>query len=94
MTMSEATQDKAEDEVTTEIIRRLEAGDMSWDEESELLDKESADSGRFKKYIQVLEDKVDFDDDILVRLNQYLYIVQPEPGERVVKCGNCSHNFN
>jgi len=93
MTMSEATQDKAEDEVTTEIIRRLEAGDMSWDEESELLDKESADSGRFKKYIQVLEDKVDFDDDILVRLNQYLYIVQPEPGERVVKCGNCSHNF-
>lgn len=91
--MSDAAQEQSEQEVSVEIVRRLEEGDLTWDEEFDLLDKEKADPNRFGKYVEVLENKVEFDDDILVRLNQYLYVAHPEDGERVVKCGKCGHDF-
>jgi acetone carboxylase gamma subunit len=91
--MSDVAPDRSKQEVSVEIVRRLEEGDLSWDEEFDLLDKERADPDRFEKYTEVLEEKVEFDDDILVRLNQYLYVVHAGEGERVVKCGQCGHDF-
>ncbi len=78
--------------VTKDLMKRLIKGEIAWDEVLKLLRQEK-DDDRFEKYIQALKEIVNFDDEILVRLNEYLYVVRTKDGKRVVKCGKCGHDF-
>jgi len=78
--------------VTKDLLKRLVKGEVAWDEVLLLLRQEK-DPDRFEKYIDALQELVNFDDKILVRLNEYLYVVRTKDGKRVVKCGKCGYNF-
>ena len=78
--------------VTKDLIKRLIKGEVAWDEVLKLLRQEK-DVDRFEKYIEALQELVNFDDKILVRLNEYLYVVKRKDGKRVVKCGKCGYDF-
>lgn len=50
------------------------------------------DSSRFDNYLQVMQEKVAWDDQILLPAGLHLYIVQKPNGDRNVKC-DCGHEF-
>jgi acetone carboxylase, gamma subunit len=50
------------------------------------------DPERFEIYREVLQDRVSWDDPILLPYGLHLYIVQKENGDRIVKC-DCGHEF-
>lgn len=50
------------------------------------------DKERFEIYLSVLQDRVSWDDPILLPIGEHLYIVLKESGERIVKC-DCGHEF-
>jgi acetone carboxylase gamma subunit len=79
-------------EVTKEIIGKMVDAKISWDELLEVMrgDKEA---DRFRKYIEVVQSRVDWDEKILLPIAAHLYIVQKNNGARVVKC-DCGHEFS
>jgi len=50
------------------------------------------DPERFEIYREVLQDRVSWDDAILLPYGLHLYIVQKANGDRIVKC-DCGHEF-
>ena len=50
------------------------------------------DPERFEIYREVLQDRVSWDDPILLPYGLHLYIVQKANGDRIVKC-DCGHEF-
>jgi acetone carboxylase gamma subunit len=50
------------------------------------------DTDRFDKYISILQERVPWDDPILLPAGLHLYIVQKPDGKRIVKC-DCGHEF-
>lgn len=52
---------------------------------------EPKDPDRFDKYIKALKQHVDWDDEILMRIHEHLYIIKKE-NNYVVKC-SCGHEF-
>ena len=50
------------------------------------------DPDRFDKYVEILQDRVPWDDRILLPYGIHLFIVRKPGGERVVKC-DCGHEF-
>lgn len=50
------------------------------------------DSDRFVKYLQILQERVAWDDKILLPYGLHLYIVEKKDGSRLVKC-DCGHEF-
>ena len=54
--------------------------------------KKPKDKDRFLKYLDILQEKVPWDEKILLRISDHLYIVSKGKGERVVKC-DCGHEF-
>lgn len=50
------------------------------------------DKERFDIYLSVLQDRVPWDDPILLPIGEHLFIVQKRNGERIVKC-DCGHEF-
>ena len=50
------------------------------------------DPGRFDTYLEILQNRVSWDDRILLPYGLHLYIVQKENGARMVKC-DCGHEF-
>jgi acetone carboxylase gamma subunit len=50
------------------------------------------DPGRFDTYLSILQERVPWDDTILLPYGLHLYIVQKPDGARVVKC-DCGHEF-
>lgn len=75
-----------------ENIRRLVEGELSLDAIHEMVRMTSKDEDRFFKYLEVLQERVDWDERILARLSDRLYVVAKDAGERVVKC-DCGHEF-
>ena len=53
--------------------------------------KSPKDDDRFDKYVEIMQARVDFDDQILLPLTPHLFIVASKEG-RVVKC-KCGHDF-
>jgi acetone carboxylase gamma subunit len=74
------------------IIEQLVDGKIDDDNLERLLKLPKKDSGRFFKYIEVLQDKVNWKDKILLRLSDKLYIVSQRAGNRITKC-ECGHEF-
>ncbi len=78
--------------VDKELVRQLVDGTIADDDATRLLKMERKDKDRFLKYIEVLQESVDWDDPILLRLTDKLFIVRNDGGERVVKC-ECGEEF-
>lgn len=78
-------------------VRQLIEGELSWDELSNEVLPDPKDPERFEKTREVLQDKVDWNDTILVALNDHLVVVGTDDG-RVVRtlCGEdlCDANEN
>ncbi|GIM47474.1 acetone carboxylase subunit gamma [Collibacillus ludicampi] len=50
------------------------------------------DPERFDTYLSILQERVPWDDQILLPAGLHLYIVQKKNGDRIVKC-DCGHEF-
>ncbi|MCL6477931.1 MAG: hypothetical protein K6T65_05895 [Peptococcaceae bacterium] len=50
------------------------------------------DPGRFDQYVAILQERVSYDDPIIMPYGLHLNIVLNKKGERVVKC-DCGHEF-
>lgn len=50
------------------------------------------DPERFETYLEILQERVPWDDPILLPAGLHLYIVQKPNGDRIVKC-DCGHEF-
>lgn len=50
------------------------------------------DADRFEKYISILQERVSWNEPILLPAGLHLYIVQKQNGDRIVKC-DCGHEF-
>ena len=65
------------------IIEQLVEGTIDDDNVDRLLKLPKKDSDRFFTYIEVLQDRVSWNDPILLRLSDKLYIVSKGHGKRV-----------
>lgn len=83
----------AEIDVTKEMLADLMDGRLQDDYVQRLQRMRRKDSGRFWTYLEVLQDRVPWDDKILIRLTDHLYVVRKAGGGgRIVKC-DCGHEF-
>lgn len=76
---------------TREQIEHLIDGTLDWDTVHKMLSSPK-DAERFELYISILQERVPWEDQILLPLGPHLYIVQKANGERVTKC-DCGHEF-
>lgn len=78
--------------VTKEMLADLMDGRLADDYVQRLQRLQRKDSDRFWTYLEVLQERVPWDDRILLRLTDHLYIVRKAEGGRVVKC-DCGQEF-
>lgn len=81
-----------EQRVDKDLVRQLVDGTIDPEEARRLLRMPRKDADRFWKYLEVLQEKLDWDEPILLRLTDKLYVVRNTMGERVVKC-ECGREF-
>ena len=73
-----------------DVIADLIEGKLPWQMTKRIM-SDFKDADRFEIYIGILQDRVTWDEPILLPIGEHLYIVQND-GERVVKC-DCGHDF-
>lgn len=79
--------------VTKEMLADLMDGRLEDDYVQQLQRMRRKDKDRLSTYIEVLQDRVPWDNAILLRLTDHLYIVRGLDGNgRIVKC-DCGHEF-
>jgi acetone carboxylase, gamma subunit len=78
--------------VDKDLIRQLVDGSISRYDARTLLRMGRKDADRFWAYLDVLQEQVTFDDRILLRISDHLYVVAKQAGGRVVKC-DCGQEF-
>ena len=78
--------------VSRELIEQLIDGSIDAENATRLLKMERKDKDRFFNYVAVLQERVTWNDQILLRLGDKVYIVLNEKKQRVVKC-ECGHEF-
>jgi acetone carboxylase gamma subunit len=78
--------------VSRELIEQLIDGSIDAENATRLLKMERKDKDRFFNYVAVLQERVTWNDQILMRLGDKVYIVLNEKKQRVVKC-ECGHEF-
>ncbi len=72
-------------------IRLLIDGELEWSELKRIMSR-SKDGDRFAKYVEILQERVPWDDRILLPIGEKLFIVVNEAGQRRVKC-ECGFEF-
>jgi len=78
--------------VSSDLIAQLVEGRITDDDVTRLLKLPRKDRDRFAKYVAVLQSRVSWPDQILLRLGDKLYVVRNAANARVVKC-ECGHEF-
>lgn len=78
-------------EVKKDLIKKLVEGTIGDQDVLRLLNSYK-DEDRFQKYMEILQEKVPWEDKILLRLSDHVYIVRKKSGERITKC-SCGHEF-
>ncbi len=71
-------------------VEKLMDGVLAWPAVQDIM-KSPKDLDRFDKYVEILQERVDFDEQILLPLTPSLFIVSKN-GERIVMC-HCGHEF-
>ncbi len=82
----------SEDIATKENLKLLVDGKLPWEDAKRLMRLSPKDKRRFWKYLEVLQERVPWQDKILLRISDHLYIVAKDSGGRVVKC-DCGQEF-
>ncbi|MDN4594616.1 acetone carboxylase subunit gamma [Polycladomyces subterraneus] len=72
-------------------IEELIDGTISFPKLKEMLSS-FKDPGRFDTYVSILQERVPWDDKILLPYGEHLYVVLKKDGSRVIKC-DCGHEF-
>ena len=67
-------------------FQRLIEGKLPWEAVKQVIRDTEEDPNRFQKYIEILQERVPWDDKTLLRISDHLYIVSKDDGQRVVKC--------
>ncbi|HTY55910.1 MAG TPA: acetone carboxylase subunit gamma [Candidatus Binataceae bacterium] len=73
-----------------DLIRDLIDGRLPWPTTKQVM-SDFKDAGRFETYIEILQERVSWQERILLPLGEHLYIVQKGKA-RIVKC-DCGHEF-
>ncbi len=81
-----------DDRFSKDNLKQLVEGKLPWEEVKKVIRLSPKDEDRFFKYLEVLQEKVSWDDKILLRISDHLYIVAKDGGGRVTKC-DCGHEF-
>lgn len=77
---------------TQEQVKFLQEGKLDWDTTMRMLSMPK-DNERFKMYLEVLQEKLEWKDKIVLPLGPHLYIAQKaETKEWVTKC-SCGHEY-
>ena len=63
-------------------------GKLPWEEVKKAIRLSPKDADRFEKYIEILQEKMPWEDRILLRISDHLYIVAKPGGERGVTGGD------
>jgi len=71
-------------------IEKLVDGKLPWPRVQEIM-KDAKDTDRFEKWLEILQCRVPWAEEILLPLTPNLFIVQKE-ADRIVKC-RCGHEF-
>lgn len=71
-------------------LERMINGELTW-EELEPIISGTKDPSRFDMIIEILQDRVSWNEKILLPLHEHLYVVSKE-GHRIVKC-DCGYEF-
>jgi acetone carboxylase gamma subunit len=79
-------------EINKDILRLLVQGRLDWEEVKKLIQLKPKDGDRFVAYKEVLQELVTWQEEILLRISDHLYIVRKGPQERIVKC-ECGYEF-
>ena len=74
------------------LMKKLVEGHISDNDVDEMRRMAKKDPERFWTYLEVLNENVLWDNPILMRLNDHLYIVKKGENERIVKC-DCGHEY-
>lgn len=78
--------------IEKDLVRQLVEGTIDPHDARGLLKMETKDTERFWSYLEVLQEKVPWDERILLRISDHLYVVAKSDGGRIVKC-DCGHEF-
>ena len=81
-----------EEVANKEKIKDMVEGRLPWKEVKDIIRLKPKDQDRFWKYLEVLQEKVSWNDQILIRISDHLFVVAKGKGERVVKC-DCGQEF-
>ncbi|MQM38754.1 Acetone carboxylase gamma subunit [wastewater metagenome] len=76
---------------TKKDVQELVDGTLGWETTHRMLSMPK-DAQRFVLYREVLQEKVDWDDPILLPLGPHLYVVVNADGDWVTQC-SCGHEF-
>jgi acetone carboxylase gamma subunit len=71
-------------------LERMIEGDLQWEELKPIISGRK-DPNRFDKIMEILQEKVPWNEKIIIPLHEHLYIVSKD-GERIVKC-DCGFEF-
>jgi acetone carboxylase gamma subunit len=82
----------SEASISKELISQLIEGTIDDDNATRLQRLPRKDQDRFMSYCAVLQARVSWEDQILLRLGDKLYVVRNAANQRVVKC-DCGHEF-
>lgn len=74
-----------------QTIEELIDGTLEWHQIKEMMSSHK-DPERFETYLSILQERVPWDDPIILPAGMHLYIVQKPNGDRIVKC-DCGHEF-
>ncbi len=74
----------------TDVVADLIDGKLPWEQTKRIM-SDYKDLDRFDKYIEVLQARVPWKEQILLPIGEHLHIVQ-KGGERIVKC-DCGQEF-
>jgi acetone carboxylase gamma subunit len=80
-----------ESQLDEETISQMLNGDLPWQELKNQILPDPKDANRFEAVRDVLQERVDWDEPILVPLNDHLFVVGKE-GRRIVK-SECGHEY-
>lgn len=84
--------EERDERVSKDNLKLLVEGKLAWDEVKKMMRLRPKDKDRIWKYLEVLQERVPWKDEILLRISEHLYIVAKEGGGRVVKC-DCGQEF-
>jgi acetone carboxylase gamma subunit len=77
-------------DVDKKTLERMMEGDLKWEELKPIISGRK-DQNRFDKVMEILQEKLNWKEKILLPLHEHLYIVAKE-GKRIVKC-DCGYEF-